>query len=179
MPVCPTCGRQRPDGVTFCDECGTRLNEDAPASAGVLACPKCGAQLESGGNFCDMCGAPVGTAATAVPSSPPPVSGRLIVQSSHVSLPLPSGLTEVVIGRKDPHSGFAPEVDLTDHGGTEGGVSREHARLFVRGGQLFIEDLESTNGTFVNQQKLSPGRPRPVRDGDEIRLGWVRLWFRR
>ncbi len=70
-----------------------------------------------------------------------------------------------------------PEVDLTDHGGDEGGISRRHARIFVQGNQVFIEDLNSTNYTFVNQQKLVPGQPHTLNNGDEVRLGKVRLTY--
>jgi len=175
----------------------------APAAAGVLICPNCGAQLEPGSNFCDMCGAPVSTAAPSPPSpvptpSSPPVAaptppvtpapspvypaaaalqGRLVVQGTNTTLPFPPGKTEIIVGREDPVSGVFPDIDLTDHGGDEGGVSRRHARIFVQGTQVFIEDLNSTNYTYVNQQKLTPGQPHPLSNGDEVRLGRVKLNF--
>jgi pSer/pThr/pTyr-binding forkhead associated (FHA) protein len=43
--------------------------------------------------------------------------------------------------------------------------------LQVRQGQVFAEDLDSTNGTYVNGQRLAPQTPQPVGNGDEIRLG--------
>jgi pSer/pThr/pTyr-binding forkhead associated (FHA) protein len=90
---------------------------------------------------------------------------------------LPTG-DELLIGREDPVSGIFPDVDLTPHGGDEGGVSRQHARLFVQGSDYSIEDLDSTNFTFVNKQKLAPKTRQPVSDGDEIRLGRVTLILR-
>jgi diguanylate cyclase (GGDEF)-like protein len=48
-------------------------------------------------------------------------------------------------------------------------ASREHAEIFFHGGQLVIYDLKSTNGTFVNQERLS--KPRVLRTGDQIRIG--------
>ena len=82
---------------------------------------------------------------------------------------------EILIGREDPVSGVFPDVDLTPHGGEEGGVSRRHARIFVEGGAYFIEDLDSTNFTFVNKQKLAPKTRQALNDGDEIRCGRVAL----
>ncbi|MEI8167659.1 MAG: FHA domain-containing protein, partial [Chloroflexales bacterium] len=57
------------------------------------------------------------------------------------------------------------------HGAIESGVGRRHARLFVQGGQILIEDLDSTNGTFRNGVRLAPRQPSPVANGDELRLG--------
>jgi len=105
------------------------------------------------------------------------IQGRLIVQGTNAALPIPQGKTEIIVGREDPVSGVFPEVDLTDHGGDEGGVSRRHARIFVQGTQTLIEDLNSTNYTYVNQQRLTPGQPHPLNDGDEVRFGRVKLNF--
>ena len=48
-------------------------------------------------------------------------------------------------------------------------ASREHAEIFFHGGQLVIYDLKSTNGTFVNRERLS--KPRVLHAGDQIRVG--------
>lgn len=55
---------------------------------------------------------------------------------------------------------------------TEGGVSKEHALLAWEGEQLFLTDLESTNGSYVNRRKLKPGGKVPVRGDDQIRFGY-------
>ena len=101
----------------------------------------------------------------------------MVVQGTNATLPFPPGRTDVIVGREDPVSGVFPEVDLTDHGGDEGGVSRRHARIFVQGTQVFVEDLNSTNYTYVNQQKLTPGQPHPLNSGDDVRFGRVKLTF--
>jgi hypothetical protein len=49
------------------------------------------------------------------------------------------------------------------------GVSRRHARITVRGGRATIEDLDSKNGTFCGEARVTA--PRPLADGDVIRLG--------
>ena len=48
-------------------------------------------------------------------------------------------------------------------------VSQQHARIFDRGGNWYVEDLGSTNGTFVNEQKLVA--PAMLTPGDKIRVG--------
>lgn len=56
------------------------------------------------------------------------------------------------------------------------GVSRHHAEIRCEGGRYVLEDLGSTNGTFVNNRRLT--RAVMLQDGDEIRLGPdVRLTF--
>ena len=102
----------------------------------------------------------------------------MVVQGTNATLPFPPGKTDVIVGREDPVSGIFPDVDLTDHGADEGGVSRRHARVFIQGNQVMIEDLNSTNYTYVNQQRLTPGQPHPLNNGDEVRFGRVKLSFR-
>jgi pSer/pThr/pTyr-binding forkhead associated (FHA) protein len=48
-------------------------------------------------------------------------------------------------------------------------VSQLHARVFVRDGQLYVEDLGSTNGTYLNRKKVSG--PMLVRRGDRLQVG--------
>ena len=50
-------------------------------------------------------------------------------------------------------------------------ISRRHARIDVRNGQFFIEDLGSTNGTFINGRRLLPNTPEMLESGSEIGLG--------
>ena len=48
-------------------------------------------------------------------------------------------------------------------------VSQLHARVFRRDGQLFVEDLGSTNGTFLNRKKVNA--PIAIRKGDRLQIG--------
>lgn len=54
-------------------------------------------------------------------------------------------------------------------------VSRRHARVFLRGGRLSIEDLGSANGTAVGGALLQPHEPRTIDKGDAVEVGAVRL----
>lgn len=84
---------------------------------------------------------------------------------------------EMIIGREDPISSIFPDIDTTPFGGLEGGVSRKHARMYEENGAYYIEDLNSTNYTLINKQKIDPSSARPLAAGDEIRLGRVALLF--
>jgi pSer/pThr/pTyr-binding forkhead associated (FHA) protein len=101
---------------------------------------------------------------------------QLIVAASGVALPLPNA-AQAIIGRGDPVSNFFPEVDLNPYGAIDNGVGRRHIRLFIQAGQVLIEDMDSTNGTLLNSQKLTARQPQPLRDGDQISVGKLLLRF--
>ena len=50
--TCPSCGHENPEGVKFCQECGTKLGGSAKKH-----CTSCGAELTPGTRFCGECGA--------------------------------------------------------------------------------------------------------------------------
>lgn len=54
-------------------------------------------------------------------------------------------------------------------------ASNQHARVFVRKGQYWLEDMGSTNGTFVNEIQVK--QPVVLADGDRLRVGSVTFQF--
>ena len=81
------------------------------------------------------------------------------------------------IGRWDADGGIFPDVDL-DSDDPEAKVSRRHARITMNDGKYYLEDLGSTNGTFVNRGKRLPtGTRQQLNDGDEIIVGKTFLRF--
>lgn len=84
---------------------------------------------------------------------------------------------ETNIGRWDADSGIFPDIDL-DEDDPEAKISRRHARIVNHDSQYFIEDLGSTNGTFVNRgRRLLPGKRQMLQNGDEIIVGKTFLKF--
>jgi len=160
MIECPLCGRKYPVGALFCPECGVYLLTGGPLRTEPL---------------------PEGVSIPVeLPVKPPSAEGtgpqNLVLQV------LTSGRRvvirpdqEVLVGRLDVGRGIFPQVDLTPDGGLEGGVSRRHARIFFQNDRFYIEDLGSTNGTYVNGVRLEPYSPRPLGDGDELRLGQIAI----
>lgn len=110
------------------------------------------------------------------PDAVPSPGAHLVVIGTGVTLPLPQQ-AEVVLGRVNVRSLQPPGIDLEPHGGGQAGVSRQHACLRQQGGRWLAEDLQSTNGTFVNERPLSPGQPVTLRHGDTIRCGRLMLVF--
>lgn len=79
--------------------------------------------------------------------------------------------TPITLGRTDIKSRTIPDVDLTPYGALDRGVSREHATLHIEGDRIFVTDLGSTNGTFLNGLRLRAHTPTAIRKGDELMLG--------
>ena len=70
--------------------------------------------------------------------------------------------------------GRAPECEIRVE---DTYASQQHARIFGKGEKWYVEDLGSTNGTFVNDQRLAA--PAQVEPGDRIRVGTTMLELRR
>jgi pSer/pThr/pTyr-binding forkhead associated (FHA) protein len=76
-----------------------------------------------------------------------------------------------VLGRRDS-SGQKPDVDLSLWAGAQGGISRQHAELRQsEDGIVYLRDLGSTNGTFINGQRLTAQREYRVESGAELQFG--------
>jgi pSer/pThr/pTyr-binding forkhead associated (FHA) protein len=81
-----------------------------------------------------------------------------------------------IIGRRNPLKGFVPDIDLTDFGAKNYGVSRQHALISSVNNQFVtITDCYSALGVFVNGYGIFYGAVYKLRDGDVIRLGQMRL----
>lgn len=58
-------------------------------------------------------------------------------------------------------------------------VSRMHARFSIgTDGEMTVRDLNSTNGTWLNGERLAPNESRPIRQGDHIRMGRMEFVYR-
>jgi pSer/pThr/pTyr-binding forkhead associated (FHA) protein len=85
---------------------------------------------------------------------------------------------ESTIGRWDADNGVFPDIDL-DAFDEDAKISRRHARIRRNNGSYFIEDLGSTNGTYINRgRRLLPGNAQILNDGDEVIVGKTFLRFR-
>ena len=82
---------------------------------------------------------------------------------------------QIVIGRSDVRAGIFPDLDLTPYDGLDKGVSRRHAAFIAETDRLMLMDLGSTNGTFVNGQRLQAHRPYRLRHGDEVMIGRIQI----
>jgi pSer/pThr/pTyr-binding forkhead associated (FHA) protein len=106
------------------------------------------------------------------------LGAKVIIQrGGKVGKEFPISGAEALIGRWDADGGIFPDIDL-DQDDPEAKVSRRHARIQLLNNQYMIEDLGSTNGTFVNRgPRLAPGAKQPLKNGDEIIVGKTFLKF--
>lgn len=166
--ACGVCGTLAEAGTRFCIHCGHPF----PNPIG-LRCPACHSINLLGEAFCEVCGTPL------------PVTPYLVITETGLRLPifsgtpLPSGdQLSAVMGRSDALSGVFPEIDLSPYGADAAGTSRHHARLTRKDDQYWLEDLNSVNLTYLNDQRLTPDRPVRLKDGDLIRLARLLVTFR-
>ncbi len=123
--------------------------------------------------------APDGTAAQ--PSTDPGNSGaghmatqlqvsqsRLIHLQTNTTLELPPNVSPLHIGK--PNDRIPPDVDVSGFPNSEI-VSRVHADIRVEGDIYYIEDVNRSNGTYINNLPLPPGNRHRLRPGDRIALG--------
>jgi hypothetical protein len=188
MITCPNCQTSNLDTSRFCDECGTRLAAPPPPPPVFQQVP------DYVPPAAERISSPVVTSLGARPFVEPDEIARpdeplaADEKRGHATLIIERGgapgtefkLTndESTIGRWDADNGVFPDVDLDAHD-EDAKVSRRHARIRRSNGQYSIEDLGSTNGTYVNRgRRLLPGNAQPLSDGDEIIVGKTFLRFR-
>lgn len=83
-----------------------------------------------------------------------------------------------IIGRADSETQYTPDINLTPFHVTQSGISRRHAALVAYRGYVHVVDLQSTNGTFINGERLSPAHPYLLKDGDILSIADLDLLIR-
>lgn len=189
MIKCQICERQNIDGSQYCDECGARLTKTEQKSASDFA-PKLPKSVA------DAVFQPVNVTSIGIPAIADIIKeaekssdkdGQTKTNGIHSTLKIERGESigtefslsadESFIGRWDADNGIFPDVDLDAHD-PEAKVSRRHARIVRENGKYAIEDMGSTNGTFVNRgRRLIPGTAQSINNGDEIIVGKTFMRF--
>ncbi len=186
MYICPICGH-RDEEEKSCPVCGVMLVEAEVSPAAETLAVEIVEDLEEEAGFDEELSLPVSKEFKPHPETPSsePSTTPLEKTTTTVTpqwilvvkykkdvlqeIPLAG---ELVVGRFSRTTGPV-DVDLSNLPGAEF-VSRRHMRLFVENGTVFVEDLGSTNGVYVNRVRIT--RPTPVGPEDRIRVGV--LFFR-
>ncbi|MEQ1922131.1 MAG: FHA domain-containing protein [Pyrinomonadaceae bacterium] len=188
MNKCPTCNTSNLDTSRFCDECGTRLAAtpqftDPQPPAYVPPVQPAPVQRPVSATSVDI---PAAVFAYENSQDVPQVVDER-PGKAHAILVIERGDSpgtefrlindDSTIGRWDADNGVFPDVDL-DAFDSDAKVSRRHARIRRSNGSYYIEDLGSTNGTYLNRgRRLLPGNTEILNDGDEVIVGKTFLRF--
>jgi len=125
----------------------------------MILCTHCGHQNRSESSFCTFCG-------NRLPEDHL-VVGRLILMHQQEA-------REYLIADADRYLGRDMNNDIVIYGDSE--ISGRHARISFRGDGFWVEDLHSTNGTFVNGERIT--EPVRLEDEDLLKLGRTLLKFK-
>ncbi|GAB4482048.1 MAG: FHA domain-containing protein [Anaerolineales bacterium] len=159
MIICPNCKHEEPDGSIFCSECGTQI---------LQAEPKKTQQITEDENDLDT---------GSIHPAPQKASDAWItlpLLDSGQMLPI-NDRTEFTLGRVSENQPIMPDVDMTPYRAYDHGVSRLHAVIKSINGQTIVMDLGSSNGTYLNGTRLTPNVENPLRHGDVVALGKLKM----
>ena len=150
---CPECGFVNPEGANYCQKCGAYLgpsegNEEQPTTMSYRVDETGEYQPVDLEEAVDRAGA-----ALVIRSGGGRAGESFTIEEDRVS-----------IGRSPDAGVFLDDVT----------VSRNHALLVRRRDGLYIDDLGSLNGTYVNRRRIESHR---LDDGDEIQVGKYKLSY--
>jgi hypothetical protein len=139
----------------------------------MAKCETCGAAFVLGTLFCLECGAPLFKMSQEETGDQHRYVHFLILENGRKqSVPL-SRTAPILVGRADPDAGHWPQFDLSDDGGLEKGVSRQHAILQAADGNAQLIDCGSANGTWIEGIRLEPDKPYPLFFSSHARFGMM------
>jgi hypothetical protein len=188
--ACPSCGTSNPANALFCENCGYDFTTGAmPRPAEPLAPPTVPAP------------AVPAPEAAAPASTAPPLADQWVAEvwidpdwyadqrstdplpSPGLPLVVPLRTSSILIGRVSRSRNIHPDIDLS----SDNGISRRHAQLTTDGTRWFVEDLGSSNGTYVGGSigampttPVAPGQRQEIAPDERIYLGaWTRLVIRK
>ena len=158
---CPVCQRSNPEHARYCCHCGQRLR----------ICEACEVVFGDDAEFCGRCGGSLRSAAHA-PFTPPatisdPVRGYLYDPDDHARH------FELTDGHNTIGAGDSNDI-VIDHPA----VSWNHAVVICRDDKTLLQDSASTNGTFVQGERIDV--PTRIDTDTEVRFGQctLRVWLR-
>lgn len=155
VKICPFCKQENSTDAEECVKCGASFISDVTTTLPVP------------GQIADDLRQELIVRRTKLPTG----SIALYVMGEKLPLLVEGKGQPTVLGRQAQGGQVAGMVDLTKYQAHLLGVSRQHAAINFADGNFTIEDLKSSNGTWVNENRLAPNQPRPLRNGDVIRLG--------
>lgn len=157
MIICNNCGHKNPEGSYFCQNCTVAITSFAVGTTQLTESEElaAGSDTLSDDNI-------------------------IFLHIQDVDDPITIQIQDELVMGREGGAGNAAHLNLDTFGAANAGVSRRHALLLRRDQNLYIEDLGSTNYTYINGQRLPEGRAFKIADGDNLRLGHldIRVFFK-
>jgi len=158
--ICATCQHENLDGMMFCEDCGNQI---------------AGPKLDTYAIRPDLI-KPTLDVAGEIVSTP----GRFdtwaslhLLESGHI-LPL-GDKSEFTLGRVSENQPIMPDIDLTPYQAFTNGVSRIHAVMKRNEKRVSVTDLGSSNGTYMNNERLQPNVETTIGHNDILSLGKLKI----
>jgi hypothetical protein len=148
---CPECGFTNAEGANYCQKCGAFLAPGEAKSDPVTATYRVGE---------------TGELIPVVLDDVVAQGAALVIRAGggRVGESFPLDGDRLTIGRRPDSDIFLDDIT----------VSRDHALLVKRGGDYYLDDLGSLNGTYVNRSRIESHR---LQDGDELQVGKYKLTY--
>ena len=163
MIICANCQHKNVTGAMFCAECGAQLDGVDTLITQAITDEQIVEELNKQPVHPELASTPVTTSWIS-----------LHLMDSGKILPLASR-NEFTLGRATDGQPVLPDVDLAPYQAYTHGVSRLHAVIKRGVDDIYLMDLESANGTFINGKRLVPNEEHPLANGDVIALGGLKI----
>lgn len=210
--TCPNCSALNPENALFCEACGYDFTTgQAPRAPSPLDLGTPVAPPTPSETFPPSGSAPGSPDATPAASDPPtaesqrsiapPLADPWVAEvwidpdwyadqdssdplpSAGVPIVVPLKTTSILVGRTSRSRNIHPDIDLM----SDNGISRRHCQITTDGSRWWVEDLGSSNGTYVGgpigplpTTPLAPGEKREIAPDERIYLGaWSRIVIRK
>jgi len=162
MIICPNCQHKEMSGAIYCSKCGAQLIDMTITTHKIHTTE---ARQEANRQPGPMAPAPARQFQSWISLN--------MIESGQI-LPL-ADRTEFTLGRSAEGQPIVPDVDLSPYNAYANGVSRLHAVIKLIKDQIVLVDLGSSNGTYLNGNRLSPYIEASVAHGDVVYLGKLKM----
>ncbi len=163
MIVCTNCQHKNVAGAMFCAECGAQLDGVETLVTQAITDEQIADELTKKKSL-----------RPDAASTPANSWISLHLMDSGKILPLASR-NEFTLGRLSEGQPIMPDIDLTPYQAYASGVSRLHAVVKRDSERVFVMDLGSSNGTYVNGRRINPHVEESLNHGDILALGKLKI----
>jgi hypothetical protein len=161
LKICASCQQENEPLALSCSNCGMPFQFD-------VRTPNVAVELKRDPSTQEI--------ERSLKKPPPPNIIALHVVSDPSPILVPYQHSQrIILGRDIPEGDFLG-VDLTHYRAQVLGVSRQHAIIRITDEGCVLEDLNSTNGTWLNETRLVPQQPHPLQSSDLMRLGHLMIF---